>query len=63
MRENELIAARWRVGRKLGRTIYAQLGPYPSDEDILIGMVDSTELAVCIVREHNSTETNRRQPK
>lgn len=36
---------RWRTGRKVGRTIYMQTGPEPSDEDILIGMMDTASLA------------------
>lgn len=35
----------WRTGRKVGRTIYAQIGPEPSDDDPLIGMMDTPELA------------------
>lgn len=46
---------RWRVGRKVGRTVYAQLGSEPSDEDPIIGMFDSVELAVRAVEDHNST--------
>ena len=32
---------RLRVGRKVGRTLYVQHGPGPSDEDALVGMVDT----------------------
>jgi hypothetical protein len=32
---------RYRVGRHLGRTIYRQLGDEPSDQDALIGMMDT----------------------
>jgi hypothetical protein len=35
----------WRPGRKVGRTIYAQAGPEPSDGDVLIGVMDTPELA------------------
>jgi hypothetical protein len=35
----------WRTGRHVGRTIYAQSGPEPSDEDVLIGVMDTRELA------------------
>lgn len=44
---------RWRTGRSVGRTIYAVVGDGPSDEDILIGMVDSPELAQAAVYGHN----------
>lgn len=36
---------RWRVGRRVGRTIYLQFGEQPSDVDRLIGMMDTPELA------------------
>lgn len=35
----------WRTGRKVGRTIYLQTGPEPSDSDPLIGVMDTPELA------------------
>jgi len=41
--------ADFRVGRKLGRTIYRQLGPKPSDDDIFIGICDYAEDAEYIV--------------
>lgn len=44
---------RWRTGRKVGRTLYAQLGPEPSDDDPLIGVMDTTELAAEAVAAHN----------
>lgn len=44
---------RWRVGRKVGRTIYAQLGDMPSDDDPLIGVMDSCPLATAAVDGHN----------
>lgn len=40
---------RLRVGRKVGRTIYRQLGPEPSDEDPLIGVMDTVEDAIRVV--------------
>ena len=43
----------WRVGRKLGRTIYAMAGEFPSDRDVLIGMMDTEALAACAVADHN----------
>ena len=35
----------WRVGRKVGRTIYRQEGVRPTDRDPLIGVMDTPELA------------------
>lgn len=43
----------WRVGRKVGRTIYAKLGDRPSDSDPFIGTMDTRELAEEAVRAHN----------
>ena len=39
------MADRWRTGRKVGRTIYVQVGDDPSDGDHLIGVMDTPELA------------------
>lgn len=46
---------RWRTGRKVGRTIYAQFGNEPADHDILIGVMDWRDMAEDVVREHNRT--------
>ncbi len=35
----------WRVGMKVGRTIYEQQGDEPSESDPLIGVMDTPELA------------------
>jgi hypothetical protein len=43
----------WRTGRKVGRTIYARLGREPSDDDVLIGVMDTPELAAAAVAAHN----------
>jgi hypothetical protein len=48
-----LISRRWRVGRKLGRTLYAILRDEPSDDDVLIGLMDTEALAAAVVIEHN----------
>lgn len=45
---------RWRTGRKVGRTIYQQLGPEPSDDDPLIGVMDTPDLAALAVEAVNS---------
>ncbi len=44
----------WRVGRKVGRTIYAVVSDNPSDDDWLIGMMDTRELAAEAVSAHNA---------
>lgn len=38
-----------RTGRKVGRTLYLQIEEEPSDDDILVGMVDTRQLAELIV--------------
>lgn len=47
------MTARWRTGRKVGRTIYLQVGPEPSDDDVLIGVMDTPELAALAVQAVN----------
>lgn len=47
---------KWRVGRKVGRTIYRQEGDQPSDSDPLIGMMDTRELAEEVVDAVNRLE-------
>jgi hypothetical protein len=44
----------WRTGRHVGRTIYIQLGPEPSHDDLLIGTMDTTALAELVVRAVNA---------
>jgi hypothetical protein len=43
----------WRVGRSVGRTIYAQLGDKPSKRDPFIGVMDTPDLATHAVAGHN----------
>ena len=47
------LSATWRVGRKVGRMIYAQILSEPSDGDVLIGVLDTPELAALAVMAHN----------
>ena len=44
----------WRVGHKVKRTIYRQVGPDASDEDVLIGVMDTPQLAYEVVTARNS---------
>ena len=48
------VRQRWRTGRKLGRTIYEQLGADPSGDDTLIGVMDSPGLAAAACHAHNA---------
>ncbi len=44
----------WRTGRKVGRTIYLQLDPEkPSDNDVLIGVMDQADYAAIVVEAVN----------
>lgn len=45
----------FRTGRKVGRTIYQQVGPKPSDDDVLVGVMDTPELAATFVDAVNRT--------
>jgi len=49
----DLLSLPWRTGRHLGRTIYARLGPEASDEDPVLGMMDTAELAEEACSAHN----------
>jgi hypothetical protein len=44
---------RFRVGRKVGRTIYRQVGQEPSDADELVGVMDTRPLAAFAVAAMN----------
>lgn len=46
-------SARMRTGRRLGRTLYLMVGELPSEEDVVIGMVDTPELAAEVCRRWN----------
>jgi hypothetical protein len=50
---DSLLLLPWRTGRKVGRTIYAVTGQEPSDDDVLIGMMDTPELAAETCAAHN----------
>lgn len=44
----------WRVGRKVGRTLYVQVGAEPSDDDVLVGLMDTADLARLVVEAVNA---------
>jgi hypothetical protein len=50
----------WRVGRKVGRTIYMIVHTEASDDDVLIGVMDSPEIAAEAVTAHNHYLWNHR---
>lgn len=45
----EELSPHLRVGRKVGRTLYIQSGDEPSDDDELVGLMDTPELAAIVV--------------
>lgn len=48
----------WRVGAKLGRTIYAVVDePGPDNRDVLLGMMETPELAAHVVALHNGRQS------
>jgi hypothetical protein len=50
----DVLSLPWRVGRHVGRTIYAQGGPEASrEDDELIGVMDTPELAAEACAGHN----------
>ena len=51
---SEQALSRWRVGQKVGRTVYAMVAESASDDDVLIGMMDTPELAAVVVNAHNA---------
>lgn len=53
MSPSDILLNKWRVGRKLGRSVYAMIGGQPSDADEFIGMMDSLALAQHVVDAHN----------
>lgn len=58
-RDPILVHKPWRMGRKVGRTIYAQIGPEPSDDDPLVGVMDTRLLAADVVCSHNAVLASR----
>lgn len=53
MGAKEALDRRWRTGRKIGRTLHAQVGAQSSDDDPVLGMMDSIALAARVVSDHN----------
>ncbi len=46
----------YRTGRKVGRTIYRQVGTEPSDDDELVGLLDTPVLAEMFVMAINELD-------
>jgi hypothetical protein len=52
-----------RPGRTVGRTLYSMVGDRPSDDDVLVGMVDTPELAEFICHAVNQATSHPREPR
>jgi hypothetical protein len=50
----DLTALPWRVGRTLGRTVYARTGGDDWKADTPVGMLDTRELAEAACADHNA---------
>ena len=57
----DLLSLPWRVGTKNGRTLYAHAGTGASREDVMIGVMDTPELAAEVCLGHNHMLWSRRQ--
>lgn len=55
MKLEDVFERPWRVGFKLGRTVYAMVGDTPSPEDGLLGMMETQHLAAHVVALHNES--------
>lgn len=55
---DDVLAAEWRQGRRVGRCIHMMVSPEPSEQDVLIGVFDSPELSAHIVALHNAARTD-----
>lgn len=55
----DALLMRWRTGRKLGRTVYAQAGTEPADDDVLLGLMDTPALARETCEAHNKVLEGR----
>ena len=53
----------WRTGQKLGRTLYGQLGDEPSDEDPLLGLMETKALAEQVVAAVNDSGEASQAPR
>jgi hypothetical protein len=51
--DNGGLTLQWRVGRHIGRTIYAVSDDAPDGDGVLIGVMDTPELAAEAVQAHN----------
>jgi hypothetical protein len=49
-----LLDVKWRVGRTLGRTVYAMVEGQASKDDVLLGWMETKELANAVVSLHNA---------
>lgn len=57
----DVYARVWRTGRKLGRTLYAQVGEQPGYDDVLLGLLETPEIATYVATLHNGTLAQRKE--
>ncbi|HET7110202.1 MAG TPA: hypothetical protein VFI41_04980 [Gemmatimonadales bacterium] len=53
------LLSEWRVGRRVSRNIYAMISAVATDDDILIGQMDTGQLAREAVFRHNDALKKR----
>jgi hypothetical protein len=51
--QDRYLLVRWRVGSRVGRTIYADVPGLAHDDHPLIGVMDTAALAGRVVHDHN----------
>lgn len=56
----DLASLPWRTGRRKLRTVYAVSGDRPGEDDELIGLMDTAELAAEAEATHNAALARRR---
>lgn len=64
-RNEEVFCWFWRTGRSIGRTIYAcpPGAQYRDGSEVLLGMMDTPELAAVVVATHNCALSLSRDPE
>jgi hypothetical protein len=51
-----VVTSPWRVGRSLGRSVYARVGD-DLDGDVFVGLMETRALAAQVVADHNAVIT------
>jgi hypothetical protein len=48
-----VVSSRWRIGRSLGRSVYAEVDSNP-DQHVFVGMMETRLIAEQVVADHNA---------